>query len=118
MDRMHVVVHTIPETLLVSWKRTFHCLSIDNKVESGNKDQDEESWEAVAPDVDTLVMHHEETPNNFPGSIEVDPVSMSDVTIVLNEPGSILESSNEMFLIILFLFFRLLILFFLLLLLL
>ena len=65
----------------------------------------------MAPDVDTLVMHHEETPNNFPGSIEVDPVSMSDVTIVLNEPGSILESSNEMFLIILFFLFCRLILF-------
>ena len=111
MDGMHVVVHTIPETLLVSWKRTFHCFSIDNKVESCNKDQDEESWEAVTPDVDTLVMHHEEASNNFSGSIEVDPVSMSDVTIILNKLRSGLESSNEMFLIILFFVFCRLILF-------
>ena len=53
----------------------------------------------MTPDVDTLVVNHEETPEDLAGSIEVDAVAMSDVAVLLHELWSILICSDELLLI-------------------
>ena len=51
----------------------------------------------MAPNVDTLVVNHEETPEYFARSIEVDTVAMGDFVVVLHEVRCSLIVSNEVF---------------------
>ena len=53
----------------------------------------------MTPDVDALVVNHEEASEYFARSIKVDAVSMSDVAILLHELWSIMICTDELLLI-------------------
>ena len=63
----------------------------------------------MTPYIDTFIVQHEQTANNSPGSIEVDPISMSDVLIISGELGCDFIVPYKMIILILFLNFLLLI---------
>ena len=63
---------------MVTVEGSSHGSPIDNKVKSGDKGQNEDGGDEVTPDVDALVVDHEKTANDPPGSVEVDPVPVSD----------------------------------------
>lgn len=56
---MHVVINSFFDALLVTMQGSFHGLSIYNKEESNDKNDDEEGGEAVTPDVDAFIVKHE-----------------------------------------------------------
>lgn len=53
----------------------------------------------MAPDVYAFVVKHEQTSEYFFWSIKINPVSMSDMVIVLHKLGGVLELSYKMLVI-------------------
>jgi hypothetical protein len=73
-----------------------HGFSVDHEVEGDDEDDEEEGGQAVAPDVDALVVEHEEAAEDAFGSVEVYAVAVGDMVVVLHIAGSGLIVSDEM----------------------
>ena len=94
MKGVHVVINPIFKSILITVEGSTHSSPIDNKVKSGDEDNNENGWDAMTPDVDTFIMDHEEASNDPPWSVEVDPISISNMLVVSHELGSSLVVSN------------------------
>jgi transaldolase len=75
-------------------------LSVDQQEEGEQEEDQEEGRQTVRPDVDTLVVQHEQTPQDARGSIEVDAVAMCDVQVILHESRRLFVFTNEVFLLL------------------
>lgn len=73
-----------------------HRLPVHHQVKSDDEHDQEDRRQAVTPDVDALVVDHEQTSEYLSGSVESDTVSMGDVLVVLHVVGCSLVLSNEM----------------------
>jgi hypothetical protein len=94
VESLHVVVDPALKVRLVALEGLADGLTIDHEVEGGDEDDDEDCRQAVAPDVDAFVVDHEEAPDDPARSVEVDPITVSDVLVVLHESWSFLIVPN------------------------
>jgi hypothetical protein len=92
---VHVVVNPSFKVALIVLEGTTYGLAINRKVEGHCKDDDEDGRQAVAPDVNALVVHHEQAPQNFAGSREVDAIAVGDVHVLAHEGRGLLIVPNE-----------------------
>jgi len=99
---MHVMIYTTLDSFLISLQRSLHCFPIHNKVEGNNEDDDEDSWETVAPDVDTLIVKHKQASEYFSGSVKVDSISVCNVVVIFHVSWSSLVVTNVVLLIVVF----------------
>jgi hypothetical protein len=92
---MHVVFYPLLQVTLIPLKGVTDSLAINHEVEGHCKDDDEDGRQAVAPDVNALVVHHEQAPQNFAGSREVDAIAVGDVHVLAHEGRGLLIVPNE-----------------------
>lgn len=81
------MVETMLYSLMVFVKVLTHGLSVDHEVEGEYEDDDEDGGEAVAPNIDTFVVEHEQASEDLFGGVKVDAIAMSDLIIVFHEAG-------------------------------
>lgn len=107
---MHVVVDSSLDLLLAFVHRLAHGLTVDEEDEGEQKKDDHHRRQAVAPDIDALVVNHEQTSKYFFGGIKIDPVPVSYVQVVLHvRRGSLVVPNVVVFLsYIFYVFVRLL----------
>ena len=99
VEGIHVVVHACAESVLVVLEGEVYEIGIDDEVEGSNEGDDKEGGQAVTPDVDALVVHHEQTFHYFARGVEVDAVPMRDVAIFLHvDRGSLIGPDEVVFL--------------------
>lgn len=66
-------------------ERPTHGLAVNDHVEGEEEEEDEDGRDAVTPNVNALVVQHEQTAYDFRRSIEVDAVAMGYVVVVLHK---------------------------------
>jgi len=92
------VVNPLLQIDVILLKRLAQPLAVYHHIERGQEEDNEEGGDAVAPDVHTLVVDHEETPEDLAGSVKVDAVAMGDVAVVLHElRGSVVVADVMVF---------------------
>lgn len=84
---VHVVVQAVLQVAVVVVEGAAHGLAVDHDVEGEEEEEDEDGRDAVAPDVDALIVQHEQTPYYFRWGVEVDAVPVGYVVVVLHEFG-------------------------------
>ena len=82
---MHVVVDSTLDPLLVAMQGSLHGFPIHHEEEGRDEDYDEDSRQAVTPDVNAFVVKHKQAPEYFSGSVKVDSISMGDVVVIFHE---------------------------------
>lgn len=81
---MHVVADSSLDLLLAFVHRLTHGLAVDEEDEGEQKKDDDHRRQAVAPDIDALVVNHEQTSEYFFGGIKIDSVPVSYVQVILH----------------------------------
>lgn len=99
VEGIHVVVHACAESELVVLEGAVHEVGVHDEVEGCDEGDDEEGGQAVAPNIDAFVVHHEQTFHDFARGVEVDAVTVRDVTIFLHvDRGSLISPDEVVFL--------------------
>lgn len=83
---------------LAGWCFDGGVLDVGIYVERGTAHNNEHQYgaEEVGPDIDTLVVYHEEGANNFLGGIEVNAISTKNVKVIYHILWSLFDGPYEL----------------------
>ena len=86
MEGLHLFVNLFAMGIEISP----YFFAINNKEEGQENEDEEDSWEAMRPNVDALVMNHKETLQYLGRSIEINSIPVSYTAVIYHELRSFL----------------------------
>jgi hypothetical protein len=93
---MHVMIHSPLYLILISIHGLSHGFPVDEEDKGEQKNDDDNGWQAVAPDVHAFIVKHKQALQYLFRSIKIDSISMSNVQVILHERRRCLIVPNIM----------------------
>lgn len=83
-------LHLFVNLLAMGIEISPYFLAVDNEEEGEENEDEEDSRQAMRPNIDTFIMDHKETFEYFGRSIEINSISVSYAAVIFHELWSFL----------------------------